>query len=375
MEHQVTLCAESAWAAVQRRDRTFDGRFVTGVLSTGIYCRPSCAARHPRRENVRFFADGAAAKAAGLRACLRCKPDDIARDQAAVLAAIDAIRSREEAPMLAELAALTSYSPAHFQRVFTRATGLSPAAYARALRQERARDALSSAPSVTEAIYEAGYEAPSRFYQDMKGRLGMDPSEWRKGGAGRTIHYARIETTLGPMLVAATEKGVCCLSFREDREHLARRFPQAELAEAGADFRALFDRVIEAVEQPGSGDAIPLDIQGTAFQQRVWALLREIPAGETRSYGTLAAALGNSKAGRAVGGANGANHVAVLIPCHRVVAGDGTLGGYAYGLEIKGELLRREREGRGAGVAAGELGKLDTVSSTPDQRKSAEIPR
>jgi len=347
MGREATItCDETAWAAVRRRDRAFDGRFVTGVLSTGIYCRPSCAARHPRRENVRFFADGAAARAAGLRPCLRCRPDDTGRDRAAVLAAIDAIQHSDEVPMLAELAALTSYSPAHLQRIFTRATGLSPAAYARALREDRARAALSSAPSVTEAIYEAGYQAPSRFYQDTKGRLGMDANDWRKGAAGRTIHYARIATTLGPMLVAATDKGVCCLSFDEDREHLARRFPLAELVEAGEQFRILFDRVVQAVEQPGSDHGIPLDVQGTAFQQRVWALLREIPPGQTRSYGALAAALGNAKASRAVGGANGANHVAVLIPCHRVVAGDGTLGGYAYGKEIKSELLRRERESR-----------------------------
>ena len=341
-----TLDAEAAWAAVQRRDRGQDGCFVTGVLSTGIYCRPSCAARHPRRENVRFFADGAAARAAGLRACLRCRPDDIARDEAAVLAAIDEIRLADEsAPSLAELASLTGYSAAHFQRLFTRATGLSPAAYARALREERARAALGEEGSVTGAIYAAGYQAPSRFYDDTKGRLGMNASDWRKGGAGRTIHYAVVDTTLGSMLVAATEKGVCCLSFGEDRAHLERRFPHAMLEEGGEQFRALFEQVVEAVERPGTGASIPLDVRGTAFQQRVWAALRTIPPGETMSYGELAAALGNPKASRAVGGANGANHVAVLIPCHRVVAHDGTLGGYAYGLEIKRELLRREGRG------------------------------
>ena len=342
-ERAGSLDAEDAWAAVQRRDRGFDGRFVTGVLSTGIYCRPSCAARHPRRENVRFFADGAAARAAGLRPCLSCRPDETQRDEAAVLAAIDEIRSSEDSVhALAELAALTGYSPAHFQRVFTRSTGLSPAAYARALREERARDALGAADSVTEAIYEAGYQAPSRFYEAMKGRLGMNASDWSRGGAGRTIHYAVVPTTLGPMLVAATEKGVCCLAFNEGREGLERRFPRAELVEAGEDFRTLFAEVVAAVEQPGSAPAIPLDVKGTAFQQRVWQALLEIPPGETRSYGELAAALGSPGASRAVGGANGANNIAVLIPCHRVVAHDGTLGGYAYGLEIKRELLRRE---------------------------------
>lgn len=336
--------ADAAWAAVKRRDRAFDGRFVTGVLSTGIYCRPSCPARHPRRENVRFFRDGAAARAAGLRPCLRCRPDEVARDEAAVLAAIAAIKASEGVVSLQSLVALTSYSPAHFQRLFKRATGLSPAAYARAIRGERARETLAGAESVTEAIYRAGYEAPSRFYDDMKGKLGMTVKQWRAGGEGRTIHYAQVRTTLGPMLVAATERGVCCLAFNETSEDLARRFPQAELVEGGERFSALFRQVTQAVEEPGTGDAIPLDVRGTAFQQRVWEALRAIPAGETRSYGELAAALGNPKASRAVGGANGANAIAVLIPCHRVIAHDGSLGGYAYGLDIKRELLRREME-------------------------------
>ena len=339
------LTDDAAWQAVQRRDRAYDGRFVTGVLSTGIYCRPSCAARHPVRINVRFFADGVAARAAGLWPCNRCRPDEMARDQAAVLAAIDVIKAGDSRASLAGLAAATGYSPAHLQRLFTRATGLSPAGYARALREERARGSLSGAARVTEAIYDAGFAAPSRFYEGMKDRMGMAPNEWKRGGAGRVIHYAQVETTLGRMLVAATETGVCCLSFGEQREDLARRFPRAQLVAAGEEFRALFAAVAHAVERPGSGDAIPLDVQGTTFQQRVWALLREIPPGQTRSYGELAAALGNPGASRAVGGANGANAIAVLIPCHRVIAANGTLGGYAYGEPIKRELLRRERDG------------------------------
>ena len=344
MENIVTITDDIAWAAVLRRDRAFDGRFVTGVLTTGIYCRPSCAARHPSRGNVRFFADGAVARAAGLRACKRCLPDDVGRDEAAVLAAIDEIRGAEDAPSLAALAQLTGYSPTHFQRVFKRAIGLSPAAYARALREERARDALAAGDSVTGAIYEAGYGSASRFYDDTKGRLGMMPSDWRDGGRGRIIHWTLVDTTLGSMLVAATEKGVCCLSFDEGEEELRARFPNAALVEAGDEFRALFEQVTAAVEQPVNATTaeIPLDVKGTAFQQRVWQALCEIPAGETRSYGELAAALGNPKASRAVGGANGANNIAVLIPCHRVIAADGGLGGYAYGTEIKAELLRRE---------------------------------
>lgn len=339
------LDVDKAWEAFTRRDRAFDGRFVIGVLTTGIYCRPSCAARQPRRENVRFFADGAAARAAGLRACKRCRPDEVSRDAAAVLAAIDEIKVSEGLPQLAELARAVGYSPTHFQRVFTRATGLSPAAYARALREERAREALSSGGSVTEAIYEAGFEAPSRFYESLDGKLGMAPSAWARGGEGVTIEWAVVATSLGPMLVAATAKGVCRLSFAETREDLAARFPNAELVEGGAEFAALLQRVVDAVEHPGTGADIPLDVRGTAFQERVWAELRKIPPGETRSYAEIAAAAGHPTAVRAAGSANGANNVAVLIPCHRVVRSDGSLGGYAYGLDIKRELLSREAKG------------------------------
>jgi AraC family transcriptional regulator of adaptative response/methylated-DNA-[protein]-cysteine methyltransferase len=335
--------AETAWAAVLRRDRAFDGRFVTGVLSTGIYCRPSCAARHPARANVRFFADGADAREAGLRPCKRCLPDDVARDEKAVLRAIEAIKNAEETPMLNDLADAVGYSPSHFQRVFTRATGLSPAAYSRALKAERAREALSEGGRVTDAIYDAGYESPSRFYEAMEGRLGMAPSAWASGGAGVTIRWAVVPTSLGRMLVAASDKGVCRLSFDEGPDELAQRFPNAELVEGGGDFAALVRRVVDAVEQPGTGQDIPLDVRGTAFQERVWAELRKIPPGETRSYAEIAAAAGKPSAVRAAGSANGANNVAVLIPCHRVIRSDGSLGGYAYGLDIKRELLAREK--------------------------------
>ena len=336
------LSDDAAWAAVMRRDRAFDGRFVTGVLSTGIYCRPSCAARHPARSNVLFFADGAGARAAGLRACKRCLPDDVARDEAAVRQAIAAIRAGD-VRTLDDLAALTGYSATHFQRVFKRAIGLSPAAYGRALRTERARKALPGAGSVTEAIYDAGYEAPSRFYADTKGQAGMSASDWKNGGAGRTVHWSVVDTSIAPMLVAATDRGVCCLAFNEGEEDLRARFPKADLVRGGEDLRALLVTVVAAVENPAADNShIPLDVKGTAFQQRCWEALRAIPPGETRSYGEQAAMLGNPRASRAVGGANGANHVAVLIPCHRVIAADGGLGGYAYGTDIKAELLRRE---------------------------------
>lgn len=338
----MTLVDDDCWTAVLARDRAFDGRFVTGVLTTGIYCRPSCAARHPRRENVRFFADGAAARAAGLRPCKRCSPDDVSRDERAVLAAIAAIKAAEQPLALAALAEETGYSMAHFQRVFTRHTGLSPAAYARALRSERAAEALSEEGNVTEAIYAAGYSGPSRFYDDNEGRLGMKPSAWANGGSGATIHWAVVDTSLGAMLVAATDKGVCRLSFNEGREALEARFPKAELVEGGAEFAELLDTVIAAVEAPGDFAHIPLDVKGTAFQEAVWRELRRIPKGETRTYAELAAAVGKPKAVRAAGSANGANNVAVLIPCHRVIRTSGHLGGYAYGLDIKRKLLEKE---------------------------------
>ena len=346
------LTDEDRWRIALAKDRRFDGAFVTGVHSTGIYCRPSCPARAPLRKNVRFYATPADARAAGLRACKRCSPDTQSAEEACVLAAIAAIRhagGRGESVRLEALSQLTGYSPAHFQRLFTRTVGLSPAAFARALREERVRAELAGGAGVSEALYAAGYSAPSRFYADMKGKLGMSPSDWGAGGAGRRIHWGVIDTSLGAMLVAATSKGVCCLSFNEGEAELAARFPKAELVQAGDDFGALFDQVVAAVEQPGLGGgmAIPLDGKGTAFQQQVWKALRDIPPGETRSYGELAAALGDPKASRAVGSANGANNIAVLIPCHRVVQADGSIGGYAYGPEIKRELLKREGSDQG----------------------------
>lgn len=334
---------EARWRIALAKDRRFDGCFVTGVLSTGIYCRPSCPARPPKRENVRFFARPEDAEAAGLRACLRCRPETQARDEAAVAEAIAVLRDAEGAVPLERLADAVGYSATHFQKVFKRAVGLSPAAYQRAVRLERATDALSAGEKVTDAIYDAGYSAPSRFYQATGERLGMAPSAWAAGGRGVTIRWAAVATSLGPMLVAATDKGVCRLSFGEGRAALEARFPNAELVEGGQGFAALLQQVVDAVEAPGSDHSVPLDVQGTAFQEAVWQELRRIPSGETRSYAQIAAAVGKPGAVRAAGSANGANNVAVLIPCHRVVRSDGTLGGYAYGLEIKQRLLDKER--------------------------------
>lgn len=335
---------DNAWAAVLRRDRTFDGRFVTGVLSTGIYCRPSCAARHPARRNVRFFADGAAAQAAGLRPCRRCLPDDAARDETAIARALSLLEG-EDPPGLEALARAVGYAPHHFQRLFKRATGVTPAAYARAHRAKRAEAALSGNDRVTDAIYDAGYSGPSRFYEAARGRLGMTPSAWKNGGAGATIRWAVAETSLGPMLVAATDKGICRLSFDEGEAELRRRFPRAEIVAGGAALNRLVKGAVAAVERPGRMPDLPLDVAGTAFQEAVWRELRRIPPGETRTYAQIAAAVGKPQAVRAAGTANGQNRVAVLIPCHRVIRGDGTLGGYAYGLDRKRALLEKEREG------------------------------
>lgn len=337
------LTEPEARAAFARRDRAFDGRFVAAVTTTMIYCRASCPARRPRPENLRIMASGAEAEALGYRACLRCRPDEAARDALAVARAIAIVQAAEERVPTARLAGEVGYSPEHFARVFARATGLTPAAYGRALRLDRARDALGDA-GVTGAIAAAGYGAPSRFYEQAKGKLGMAPSAWANGGAGVTIRWARAATTLGPMLVAATDKGVCRLSFGEDEADLRARFPKAVLQPSDADFAALVATVVAAVEQPGTMPDIPLDVRGTAFQERVWAELRRIPPGETRSYAQLAAAAGNPRASRAAGSANGANPVAVLVPCHRVVRGDGSVGGYAYGQAIKRELLAREKD-------------------------------
>ena len=343
MEQQNAIDETRAWAAVMARDRRADGRFVTGVLTTGIYCRPSCAARHPRRENVRFFATGEEARTAGLRPCRRCLPDDISREAAALGKAYKLIVDAEAAPPLAELAEAVGYSPHHFHRLFKCATGVTPAEYARARRARTMTESLQSNGRVTDAIYAAGYSGPGRFYADAKGRLGMTPSAWRDGGRGETIRWAIAETALGAMLVAATDKGICRLSFDEDEAALRARFPNARIERANGEMAELVGRTVAAVNAPERPHDLPLDVRGTAFQEAVWRELRRIPPGESLSYSELAARAGKPGAARAAGTACGANRVAVLIPCHRARRGDGSPGGFAYGLERKAALLERER--------------------------------
>ncbi len=331
-----------AWAAFERRDRSWDGRAVGAVKTTGIYCKPSCPAKRPNRENVEFFATGEEARAAGYRPCLRCKPDEVGRDREAVAKAVRLIETAEAAPTLEQLASAVGYTPHHFQRLFKRDVGVSPADYARALRTKRAEKHLRTNGRVTDAIYEAGYSAPSRFYADAKERMGMTPSAWREGGRGETIRWTTFDSPLGRMLIATTSKGICRLTFNDGEESLRRLFPNATLIEDEGGMRELVEGALAAIERPAAAPELPIDVAGTAFQEAVWRELRKIPLGETRSYAEIAAAIGRPKAVRAVGTANGENHVSVLIPCHRVIRSDGTLGGYGGGLPNKTKLLAAE---------------------------------
>jgi AraC family transcriptional regulator of adaptative response/methylated-DNA-[protein]-cysteine methyltransferase len=304
---------------------------------------------------VEFFATGEEARAAGYRSCLRCKPDEVGRDRDAVAKAAKLIEQAEEAPSLAELAAAVGYAPHHFQRIFKRDLGVSPAEYARGLRNRRAQDALKSNGRVTDAVYDAGYSGPSGFYSDAKERLGMTPSAWRDGGRGETIRWTHFDSPLGQMLIAATSKGICRLTFDDSEASLRRLFPNATIVEDDGGLKDLVEGALAAIERPLAMPDLPIDVAGTAFQEAVWRELRKIPAGETRSYAEIAAAIGHPKAVRAVGSANGDNHVCVLIPCHRVIRSDGSLGGYGGGIERKKQLLAAE----GHGPASPELPLVD----------------
>lgn len=347
---QTAFDTEAArWAALAARDRTADGAFFYSVRTTGVYCRPSCAARPARPENVAFHRTTADAEAAGFRACKRCKPDQpplAERNAAAVAAACRLIEASEELPGLEALAAEAGMSPFHFHRIFKSITGLTPKAYADARRAERVRQALGETGTVTEAIYEAGFSSGSRFYEQSDKVLGMAPRRFRAGGERAVIRFAIGECSLGSILVAATDKGVCAILMGDDPQVLAQdlqdRFDRAELVGGDAQFEALVAKVVGFVEQPRLGLDLPLDVRGTAFQQRVWQALREIPAGETASYAAVAERIGKPAAVRAVAQACASNALAVAIPCHRVVRNDGALSGYRWGVERKQALLERE---------------------------------
>jgi len=338
------------WTAVQRRLPEADGRFWYGVSSTGIYCRPVCSSRQPRRENVRFFASPDGAEAAGFRPCKRCNPrapqeQDPTRQ--AIVRACRLIEEAEQPPALEELAAAVGLSKYHFQRLFKRTVGVTPWAYAAEVRLNRVRTGLSAETAVTEAIYNAGYESSSRFYETAVEVLGMQPGQYQRGGSGQTIQYAIARSYLGWVLVAATERGISKIDLDGEPQALHARlreqFPAARVVEGDEAFAASVAEVLAFLDDPGRGLDLPLDIQGTAFQRRVWTALQEIPAGQTASYGAVAARIGQPQASRAVAQACAANTLAVAIPCHRVLRGDGGLGGYRWGTERKQALLQRER--------------------------------
>lgn len=343
MTGQQAIDRDSALAAFSARDATQDGAFVVCVTTTRIYCRPSCPARRPRAEHVEIRGNGEEARAAGYRPCLRCRPDEARRDHAAVERALAMLRQAEHRVTLIDLAAATGYSPTHFQRIFKHMMGVSPAAYAHWLRRERLAHYLKEERRVTDAIYAAGYESSARAFADAGEQLGMTPGRWKDGGVGEVIRFAVADSALGPVLVAATARGLCRIAFDEGEEALRARFPRAQIVRGDDSFRALVGQVVQAIAVPGTAMDLPLDLRGTAFQQAVWQALRSIPAGETRSYAQLAGMAGRPGAVRAAGSACGANALAVAIPCHRAVRTDGTLGGYAYGLNRKERLLEAER--------------------------------
>jgi AraC family transcriptional regulator of adaptative response/methylated-DNA-[protein]-cysteine methyltransferase len=340
---------EARWAAVTHRDRRADGAFYYSVRTTGVYCRPSCASRRARRENVRFHATREEAERAGFRPCRRCRPHQAGVTEqraAAVARACRLIAAAEELPDLDALAQAAGMSRFHFHRVFKATTGVTPRAYAAAHRAQRVRDELSHSDSVTQAIYDAGFNSNGRFYATSAQVLGMTPRNFRAGGAGASIRFAVGECSLGSILVAATDKGLCAILLGDDPAALVRelqdRFPKAGLLGGDATFEALVARVIGFVEAPGLGLDLPLDVRGTAFQQRVWQALRRIPAGSTASYTAIARRIRAPRAVRAVARACASNPLAVAIPCHRVVRTDGGLSGYRWGVERKRALLDRE---------------------------------
>jgi AraC family transcriptional regulator of adaptative response/methylated-DNA-[protein]-cysteine methyltransferase len=343
------VAEDPRWARVLARDKAADGRFWYSVSTTGVYCRPSCPSRAANPKNVQLHDSLESAKATGFRSCRRCKPDGPSTDteHARLIAkACRVIEGSEEEPSLEELARTFGLSPSYFHRLFKTATGVTPKDYAAAYRAKKLREGLAAGSSVTEAIYDAGFNSSGRFYAKSTGMLGMTPSRYRAGGLNEEIRFAVGQTHLGAIVVASSKKGVAAILLGDDADALVRdlqdRFPRARLTGADPDYEAMIARVVGLVEAPELGLDLPLDVRGTAFQRRVWQALQEIPVGATVCYAEIAQRIGASKAIRAVAGACPANNLAVAIPCHRVVRNDGAISGYAWGVERKRSLLERE---------------------------------
>ena len=346
---------DEAWRAVEARDSRFDGQFVYAVKSTRIYCRPSCPSRRPSRARVTFYPEPDAAEDAGYRACRRCHPREVRLASTATVAVERARRLIEEQPdqlvTLAELAARVGMSSFHLQRTFKRLLGVSPREYQDALRVTHFKSRLRAGDTVSRATYEAGFGSSSRVYERSDRSLGMTPAAYRRGGAGMHITYTIVASTFGQLLIATTERGVCAVALGDSEGALERSlredFPSAEIERADDAHHEWVEEIVSHIGGGNVGLATPLDLRGTEFQQQVWALLRKIPPGRTRSYAEIAAELGNPRATRAVARACASNRIAVVIPCHRVVRTDGALGGYRWGVDRKEHLLARERERKG----------------------------
>ncbi|MCA6110754.1 bifunctional DNA-binding transcriptional regulator/O6-methylguanine-DNA methyltransferase Ada [Bradyrhizobium cenepequi] len=344
-----SMADDPRWARIVARDKTADGHLWYSVATTGVYCRPSCPSRIANPRNVQLHDSLESARATGFRPCRRCNPDGLSTESenAALIAKVcRIIEQSEEEPSLEQLAAAIRRSPSYFHRVFKAATGLTPKEYAAAHRAGKVRQGLASGNSVTEAIYDAGFNSSGRFYEKSTDMLGMTPSQYRAGGTNEEIKFAVGQTSLGAILVASSTKGVAAILLGDDPDELVRnlqdRFPKAHIIGADRDYETLVARVVGLVEAPEIGLDLPLDVRGTAFEQRVWQALQAIPVGEAVSYAEIAERIGSPKAVRAVAGACAANKLAVAIPCHRVVRKDGSLSGYAWGVERKRVLLDRE---------------------------------
>lgn len=344
-----SVAEDPRWARIVARDKAADGHLWYSVGTTGVYCRPSCPSRIANPQNVTLHETLESARATGFRPCKRCNPKGLSlecENAALVAKACRIIEESEEEPSLEELADAVGRSSSYFHRMFKATTGLTPKNYAVADRSKKVRKGLATGNSVTEAIYEAGFNSSGRFYEKSTGMLGMTPSQYRAGGIDEEIRFAVGQSSLGAILVASSTKGVASILLGDDPDELVRnlqdRFPNARLIGADRDYEALIARVVGFVEAPGIGLDLPLDVRGTAFQRRVWQALQEIPVGETVSYAEIARRIGSPKSVRAVAGACAANNLAVAIPCHRVVRNDGALSGYAWGIERKGALLDRE---------------------------------